>query len=159
MTHKRDSEFDIFWKSCEKGGDLKSICQSRTEYSLRWYTKKALLYKNLFYTFSVINIVAPLISSAVTSCLQWNCAGVVISVLGSSSASLLVLFNMKDKWSTYRTAAEYIKSQYTLYLARIEIYSGENPEKQYLSMLEAYMQNIHNHWLKKQDDEEMSKRE
>ncbi len=152
MKSKRDREFDTFWKSYEKGADLESICQSRTEYSLRWYTRKALLYKNLFYTFSIINIVAPLISSAVTSCLEWNCVGVFISVFGSASASLLVLFNMKDKWSTYRTAAEYIKSQYTLYLAKIEAYSGQNPEERYLSMLEAYMQNIHNQWLKKQDN-------
>src|SRR5699024_12672258 len=99
-------------------------------------------------------IVAPLISSAVTSCLEWNCVGVFISVFGSASASLLVLFNMKDKWSTYRTAAEYIKSQYTLYLAKIEAYTGQNPEERYKSMLDAYMQNIHNQWLKKQDNKE-----
>lgn len=70
----------------------------------------------------------------------------ILSAITSFSAALLSLLGVHDKWVMYRTAAEFIKSQYTLYCAHVEPYNYIDRDEQYLARIEAYMAGIHGQW-------------
>ncbi|MBO5055719.1 MAG: DUF4231 domain-containing protein [Lachnospiraceae bacterium] len=126
------------------------VCQKRTLYCLNWYTKKAIFYKKLFFILSIINISAPIISGLLLNYSKMELPSAILSALTSFSASLLALCNVRDKWTNYRTAAEYIKKEYTLYMAKIKPYNTENCHAIYLTSIEGYMESIHSHWYNAQ---------
>lgn len=132
----------------------KTICRNRTIYCLNWYSRKAIFYKNFFYILSVINIAAPLISSLLTTYFEMNIIGATLSALTSFSASLLALFNVRDKWTNYRSATEYIKNQYILYLANAAPYNVDACHTLYLATIEEYMVKVHSHWYHTQTSDE-----
>lgn len=78
----------------------------------------------------------------------------VLSAVATFCASLLSLFGAKDKWTNYRTAAEFIKTQYTLYLSQSAPYNIKSSDaiSLYLNTIESHMQNTHTHWMNAQND-------
>lgn len=124
----------------------KEICRERTLDCLRWYSRKAVFYKRFFFLLSIINIAAPLISTYLTSCWKDSLAGSVLAGLTTFSASMLALFNVREKWITYRSVAEYLKSQYTLYCAKSSPYNNDDADMIYLNNIEFYMTTVHAHW-------------
>lgn len=129
------------------------ICEKRTIYCLNWYAKKAIHYRFLFFLLSIMNIAAPLISGLLLTYLNKGFISTILSALTSLSASLLALFNVRDKWTSYRSAAEYIKQQYTLYIIKAAPYHTSECHSIYLSTIEDYMANVHSHWYRVQTTE------
>lgn len=138
-----------------------TICKTRTIYSLNWYSKKANFYKYTYYTLSLINIVVPLSSTVIISFFpSEDILVAVLSALASFAASLLSLLGAKDKWTNYRNGAEFLKSQYTLYLSHAAPYNTIESDSLYMTTIETQMQTFHANWMQSQktskgDDSEM----
>ena len=154
---KNTKETDKFFKSLTDLSMPQDICRARTIYCLNWYSQKATLYKNIYHILSIINIAAPLLSSVIISISpQKDLLVAILSAIASFCASLLSLFGAKDKWTNYRTTAEFIKTQYTLYLSKSTPYNIKNSDASslYLNTIETQMQNIHSHWVNFQNNTE-----
>lgn len=139
-------ESKAFFEQIQYEKNPVEICSLRTENSLEWYMRKAIFYKRMFYILSIINMGVPLLSTVIMSWDPKTKAGIVLAAVTSFSASLLALYDMREKWLMYRTAAEYIKSQYCLYCGKVFPYDGEDAHEKYLLLLEKYMASVHIQW-------------
>ena len=125
------------------------ICRIRTEYSLEWYIRKANFNKRLYYTFSFAGMLCPLINVVLASCqADTNMAIVVLSSVTTLATSLLAITNARMKWENYRSAAEFLKREYTLFQARVGAYGEEQRVSAYLNTTETFMDKIHANWQK-----------
>lgn len=143
--------------SLDYKADPATICRLRTRYCVEWYTKKAIEYKYIFLFLSIVNVAVPQVSAIVA--LQGNCsvASAILASLVSFSTALLALLNVKERWTAYRSAAENIKRQYTLYCIQAPPYQGEETHRLYLQMLEEGMAEEHGRWIAQQRDNSTSK--
>lgn len=135
------------------------ICVLRTEYAMRWYIRKACQNKRFYYTFSLIGMLSPLINAVLVVCGDYRVATVVLSSITSLAASLLAVTNARQKWENYRTAAEFLKREFTLFQARTGVYGGEKRTEAYLYAIEESMQKTHMNWQKIFDKEEKEDKE
>lgn len=143
---KTPKELRNFIEKIHPGISSEDICKERTLDCLKWYSRKAVFYKRFFFILSIINIAAPLISAYIVTRQEYSLIGAVLSSLTTLSASMLALFNVRDKWVTYRSASEYLKSQYTLYCAKSSPYNNTDADIVYLNNIEVYMTTVHAHW-------------
>lgn len=136
-----------FIEALGQAASPKEICRLRTQYCLEWYTRKAIKYKYIFLILSIVNIAIPQISTIVI--IEGECilASAVMSAIVSFSAALLALLNVRERWTAYRSAAENIKRQYTLYCLQTSPYQGEEAHLRYLQVLEQGMAEEHKHWV------------
>lgn len=125
----------------------KEICRLRTRYCVEWYTRKAVKYKYIFLILSITNIAIPQISTIVVMKCECLLASAIMSSIVSFSAALLALLNVRERWTSYRSAAENIKRQYTLYCLQTSPYQGEEAHMVYLQMLEQSMAEEHRQWI------------
>lgn len=146
-------ETRIFINTLEYGMCKEDICRIRTRYCVEWYTRKAIQYKYLFRFLSVFNILLPQISAIAVLWCQCSIVSTIMTALVSVFTALLALLNVKDKWTSYRSAAEYIKRQYSLYCIKEPPFQGDDAHGIYLSMLEQYMTEEHSHWKEMQKKE------
>lgn len=102
------------------------IVKNRVLYLLKWYRKKAQLYKFLTYAGTASSIVLPAVLALLNSlplglCLPYNCVRklqVILPVLSSAGAAFYAFLQCKDNWIRYRTAVEQIKLETVSYIAR-----------------------------------------
>lgn len=145
-------ETKAFLKNLGYNLPQKSICEAHTLYCLNWYSQKAVFYKFFYYVLCIMNISAPLASSLLLTYFELDFISTILSALTSFSASLLSLYHVRDKWTNYRTTAEYIKEQYVLYLVQSPPYNTAECHIIYLNTLQNHMRNTHSHWLHTQND-------
>lgn len=143
--------------SLDYKADPRAICKLRTRYCVEWYARKAVKYKNIFLFLSIVNVAAPQISAIFA--LQGKCsvASAILASIVSFSTALLALLNVKERWTAYRSAAENIKRQYTLYCIQAPPYHGEEAHRLYLQVLEEGMAEEHGCWIAQQRDNSTSK--
>lgn len=122
------------------------ICEIRTRYAMRWYIRKANWNKRIYYIFSFIGIICPLANVVVASCGKINLAIVILASVTSLATSLLALTNARMKWENYRSAAEFLKREYTLYQARVGTYGDNQRVSAYLNTTEGFMGEVHSNW-------------
>ena len=142
--------------SLDYKADPWTICRLRTRYCVEWYTKEAIKYKNVFLFLSIVNVAVPQISAIIALKGKCNVVSAILASLVSFSTALLALLNVKERWTTYRSAAENIKRQYTLYCIQAPPYQGEEAHRRYLQMLEEGMAEEHGRWLSQQRDNSAS---
>ncbi len=99
--------------------------------TLKYYVKKALLYKYTYYVASLasllLNFTIPVINQ-----IDWLENRVIITIISSVTAlitSTIGLMGLKDKWYRSRTAAENIKSECIKFNACIGIYEDEDVKR------------------------------
>lgn len=136
--------------SLKFGESKEEICKQRTLYCIDWYTRKAILYKRLFILLSIVNVAIPQISTIVVLVNKCPLFSAVLSAVVSFSTALLALLNVKDRWTSYRSTAEIIKRQYTLYCVQAPPFHGDDAHIIYLDMIEQYMAEEHGHWREAQ---------
>ena len=139
-------ESETFFEQIQYGKKPEEICGMRTKNCLEWYMRKAVFYKRMFYILSIVNLAVPLASTVLMAQDQSTRVGIVLAGVTSLSASLLALYDMREKWIMYRTAAENIKSQYCLYCGKVFPYDKEDAHAKYLLRLEDYMAGVHVQW-------------
>ena len=69
----------------------------------------------------------------------------VLSILTSLASSMLALFNVKEKWNIYRSAAEYLKMQYVEFEESGTEKTGQEIHE-YIKKINDHMQLIHAKW-------------
>lgn len=69
------------------------------------------------------------------------------------AASILAITNAKSKWENYRSAAEFLKREYTLFQSGTGVYNEADRASVYLQKIEDFMQVIHVNWQKIFDKE------
>lgn len=125
--------------------------KGRIQASLDWYIEKATKYKFYFYLFSIITIALPLVVTILNnlctkesiSCCVQN-AITVCSVLTTLVASMLTFLKLQEKWLLYRSTAEEIKRELSLYLAQ----KSENEELRKLMLrVEEHMSGERKEWF------------
>lgn len=136
-----------FIQKLECAAAPKEICKIRTQYCIEWYTRNAVKYKCLFFILSIVNIAIPQISTLVMLGGGGAIFSATMSSIVSFSAALLALLNVRDRWTSYRSAAENIKREYTLYCSRTAPYQGDEAHLLYLQTLEQSMAEEHRHWI------------
>lgn len=126
--------------------------QSRVESCLNWYIEAASKYKFGFYLFSLISIIMPLFVTVLNnfctgtetaSCFIRN-AITVCSVLATLVASILTFFKLQEKWLLYRTTAEEIKRELSLYLAGK---TGDKDIENLMFTIEEHMSQERKEWV------------
>lgn len=105
-------------------GIQNEVLRNRIKVCLAWYIERAVRYKNYFCFFSVITIVLPSFITIINTVLMPEeqaalaiNAITVCSVISSFSAAILTLFKFQEKWILYRSTAEEIKKELSLYQA------------------------------------------
>lgn len=124
------------------------ICKIRTKYSMEWYIRKAVWNKRLYYGLSFIGMLCPLINVVLASCTENSIAIIILSSITSLAASVLAITNAKSKWENYRSAAEFLKREYTLFQARMGVYQEKQRVSVYLKTTEEFMTKVHVNWQK-----------
>lgn len=147
----------IYIDSLDFKADPAAICRLRTRYCVEWYTKKAVEYKYIFLILSIVNVAVPQISAIIALQGMCNLASAIMASIVSFSTALLALLNVKERWTAYRSAAENIKRQYTLYCMQAPPYHGEEAHRLYLQVLEKGMAEEHGRWIARQRDNSTSK--
>lgn len=132
----------------EQNKTPEQICVLRTEYAMKWYIRKANWNKWCYYIFSFIGMLCPLVSAVCAVCMDCKAITVILSSITSLAAWLLALTNARLKWENYRSAAEFLKREFTLFQARSGIYAEVRKEETYLCTIEEFMQQTHVKWQK-----------
>lgn len=135
------------------------MCRIRTEYAMKWYVESANLNKWIYYIFSVIGVLCPLVNAVLVICCDCKLITVLLSSITSFAASMLTLTNAKSKWENYRSAAEFLKREYVLFQSEIGVYHDNNRAETYLQVIEDFMQIVHVKWQKIFDNDNLKKRE
>ncbi len=118
-----------------------SKCVIRDEYtakrffqSVLWYSKKAKLNKWLFYSFSVVTIVLPAVTTlltAISNDFAVRCISSCLSSLTAIFTALLALFKFQHKWIQYRTTSEALQTELSRMISQTKEYSKAGLEKMF----------------------------
>ena len=132
---------------------LDGYIRVRFEQSVKWYIKKANIFKRLYYFLSIVGIALPAtipIVNSINDC-STHANSVIITILSvitSISASLLTFFKARDKWIQYRYMAEKLQAELSLYVGQIDSYeSDKERNKAFLKKMEQLMSDEHDWWF------------
>ena len=73
----------------------------------------------------------------------------LLMIIASFSASILSVTGAQNKWTRYRNAAEFLKSQRTRYLCEKQFCDSKHADldKKYLDIIEEFMADINKQWM------------
>lgn len=151
-------ECNDFEKLYERFDD--ETMKSRIKSTGEWYIKKALKYKNMYYIFSFINIIFPLVVTVISTgvfgdkYIQGITVGLSAGV--TLAASSLTFLKCRDKWTLYRHTIEQIKKELALYWV---CNKEERKECELMKVLEKYMEEEHNEWYRQSKESETNSSE
>ena len=148
-TAKEYTEEDLL-NDLEKSSDFRKLyemvfdndqCIFKNEYtrkrflqSVYWYHKSARKCKKWFYIFSVIAIVLPTAATVLSGFSENFILKLLVSILSALTAvctSLLTLFKVQHKWIQFRTTAETLHTELSLFISGTGDYSYQSLEKTY----------------------------
>ena len=128
---------------------------------LRWYIGRACHYKRMFFTCSLITLFCPLVSSILVGFdglwdnnFYLKIFTILLGVASSAATGILALCHAQDKWTRYRSASEYLKSEIALYKAGVGIYGQADAHSVFLTNIEEYMKTENTEWTKTQKQDE-----
>lgn len=140
--------------------ELESIVQQRAASCLVWYIRKSVKSRYLYYFWSIVSIVSPLLATILNfvnlekpDCI--TILTVLFTLVATLSTSLLNLYNFYGKWRDYRDAAEMLKREWTKYEQLIEGLQDKDRDKrnklneEFLNLIEVYMEKTHKNWMKR----------
>lgn len=124
----------------------------RYEACLNWYIKQACCYRLVYYVFTLLGAMCPILVAALSnisfSAEHEQTAKIILTVLSvfaSFSAIILSTFRAQEKWLRYRSAAEVLKRERSLFL---EGKKGSVEELEFLEVIEKYMEQENIDWMK-----------
>ncbi len=141
------------WKEVQKlfvdeNTSAVEICRIRTEYAMEWYIRKAVWNKYFFYILTGISMVCPMLSAVAAVVCEGKLAAVILASVTALATSIVGMTRSQTKWNHYRTAAEFLKSEYMLFQARVEPYHSDARAAVYMKTIEQFMRGIHVRWEK-----------
>ncbi|MCI8626012.1 MAG: DUF4231 domain-containing protein [Lachnospiraceae bacterium] len=138
-----------------------SVLDKRFEVCLEWYIKNACFYKKIFYLTTFLNIMCPIISIGLNNILfkyskemymQW--VVFLLTMTAGISATILSMSRAQDKWTRYRTSAEFLKRKRVEYLVEKKLKENEcfDLDLKYMKIIEDFMSNENAQWEKRNLD-------
>ena len=134
----------------------------RFEQSVLWYIKNANNCKIWYFALSIVGIVLPLsipILNLFNDSSYVKLLITLVSVFTSFVTALLSLLKSHDKWINYRSVAEALQTELTLYISKCGDYADSTQEERnqfFAERIETLMGNEHIKWIgivnKKSDD-------
>jgi hypothetical protein len=94
--------------------DIQTYLQVRVDEQIQWFAKQSKYNKYFYYTFKLILTASAVVLPALTSYVDIDGMKVLIglfSIITAFLANINSLFNFKDKWLIYRSAAETLRSE------------------------------------------------
>lgn len=123
MKHQELNSLDMYEVALDNEKSQKVIQQT-----LRYYVKRALFYKGLYFTLSLVavafNAAIPVINQ-----LSWDGSSLTVTIISSITTiitSALALLGVKDVWFRYRSYAENLKSECNKYNSRVPPYNSSD---------------------------------
>lgn len=146
-------EFEFLYRGIDN-----AIVRERIKSTGEWYIRRAKFYKFLFYVFSIISIVLPLVISSVNVLgtgheTEIRVVTTITSAIVSLITSLLTFTKCGEKWTLYRSTVEMMKSELALYGCKKQ--TDAELEK-LMFKLEKIMNQEHNKWRKMQQEDEVA---
>lgn len=109
------------------------VVRQRIQNSLNWYIRKAVVNKRLYYIFSSISVILPLLATIMYSIdieifLKDNLQiySALLACATTMTTSGLSLFRFRDYWKEYRQTAEKIKAELFHYHMGLDKYMDHN---------------------------------
>lgn len=151
---KKEIEESSFLIDAKPMGNPQEFINERAASCLRWYIRKACYYRGMFYTCSLITLLAPLISSVIVgfnsllghTSVIIQIITIILGVVSSAATGVLALFHAQEKWTRYRSASEYLKREFALYKAGADKYDQRDAHILFLKNIEEYMMNENLEW-------------
>lgn len=108
-------EFESLYRNIQN-----DVVRERIKSTGEWYIRHAKLYKILFYVFSIISIVLPLVISSINVLgtgheNEIRVVTTITSAIVSLITALLTFTKCGEKWTLYRSTIEMMKSELALY--------------------------------------------
>lgn len=100
--------------------DFIDFIKTRYEEQLRWYEGKAVSCKRNHDVLQAITVVCSILTPILILALDldWKLPAVATSAAVSMSAGMMAAFKIREKWINYRTTAEAMRAEYSLYKTR-----------------------------------------
>ena len=124
--------------------------EQRLDDQINWYDKKSSANQAAYKLLRLIEIIAaasiPLLAGYRQESLH---VGITIGVLGlivAVLAGIVSLYRFQENWNEYRAAAESLKQEKYLYLARAEPYNGDQPFELLVQRVEALLKSETTGW-------------
>jgi len=120
--------------------------KTRVDDQIKWYDKKSVTNKTLYFTLKVLEI---LFASAIPIITLFEGTKIIIAILGaliSVIASVLALYKPSDKWKQYRNTAEALKNEKYIYLAKAGTYVSDEPYKMLVERIEFIVSKENSNW-------------
>lgn len=121
---------------------------------LKWYIRKANFYRFIYYITTFLSGVGPLVSVALNNLLfettkhDWRFLLFLASVVTGMSVLILNMTRAQEKWTNYRTVAEFLKRERTKCLMEKSYHPEkiEEIEYRYAEVIERYMLDENIRW-------------
>ncbi len=124
----------------------------RFEMCLKWYICQAHNYRTIYYVFTLLGAICPILVAALSN-ISFSSENVqvvkitltILSISASISAIVLSTFRAQEKWMRYRSVAELLKRERSLFLEGKKKNSDCNDLK-FLELIEKYMEQENIDW-------------
>jgi hypothetical protein len=133
--------------------EIQNYLSTRVEDQINWFDKKSNMNRR-FYHFTKVMLtlvaaLAPALSSFITDGKFIQIALSVASVLTAVLANISGIFSFKDKYTSFRQNAEYLKSEKYLFLNKAGKYKEENNnEAMFVETIENFLSRENQDWKK-----------
>ena len=124
--------------------------EQRLDDQINWYDKKSSANQAAYKRLRLIEIIAAASIPLLAGYSQKSeYVGLTIGVIGlivAVLAGIVSLYRFQENWNEYRAAAESLKQEKYLYLARAEPYSGDQPFELLVQRVEALLKGETTGW-------------
>jgi hypothetical protein len=117
--------------------------EQRLDDQINWYDKKSSANQAAYKRLRLIEIIAaasiPLLAGYTQKSEYVGMAIGVIGLIVAVLAGIVSLYRFQENWNEYRAAAESLKQEKYLYLARAEPFNGDQPFELLVQRVEALL--------------------
>lgn len=113
--------------------------KERYERQLEWYDSKSVSCKRNHDILQGVVIVCSTLTPIFILVLapDWNLLAVVTSAVVSAAASAMAAFKIREKWISYRTTAEAMRAEYSMYKTGSGPYSDGGGQQAFVERIES----------------------
>lgn len=123
--------------------------EKRVNDQIDWFIRESKFNRYAYYTTKVILTLSAAAMPALTNLNEhsWPKLTIgIVSVMTVFLANINSIFNFKDKWLVYRSAAEFLKSELYQFEAKAGKYKDASSENLFVEAIEKCLNGINSQW-------------